>query len=160
MSLLTEKKQDALALRQQGAGYGLIARTLGVSRTTARRLVDPACAERMRVTSREAKRRVAGTCEECGARTHYHGGPGIRVSRLCSDCGSDLGGRLERERMRGKGPVELAALAYIGDGERRFMEIARALGITKGHMGVLAHRMVRYGILERPRRGVYRKASA
>lgn len=71
--------------RQEGLGYGTIARRVGVSKNTVRRLADPVYAERQRMLSREAKRRRTGTCEVCGGVTRYNGRDGP-VSRICNSC--------------------------------------------------------------------------
>lgn len=105
--------------------------------------------------SREAKRRRTGTCEDCGTETRYNGRT-APVSTLCLPCAS---ARSAAAKI-GTGSAQSRVLAFIGEGERRFVEIMRGCGMTHGHTSVCLHRMRRHGLLERPRRGVYRKASA
>lgn len=105
--------------------------------------------------SREAKRRRTGTCEDCGATTRYNGHTAA-VSNLCHGCAC---ARHAATRI-GTGTTQARVLEFVGDGERRFTEIMRGCGLTHDHTSNLLHRMCVRGLLERPRRGVYRKASA
>ncbi|MFL5864680.1 MAG: hypothetical protein ACJ780_28620 [Solirubrobacteraceae bacterium] len=107
-------------------------------------------------SSREAKRRRTGVCEDCGGVTRYGGQKDAAVSRLCVSCSA----RRVNGRRRGTGPTQARILAFVGDGERRFMEIVAACGLGKGPGCSHLHRLLKLGLLERPRRGVYRKPTA
>lgn len=82
MSVAAEQARE---LHDSGLGYKRIAKRLGVSATTVRRLLDSDYAERMRVQSREAKRRRTGVCKTCGGVTRYGGGK-VPVSEECAEC--------------------------------------------------------------------------
>lgn len=107
-------------------------------------------------SSREAKRRRTGTCEDCGGVTRYGGKRGEPVSRLCPSCSQT---RANAPR-RGTGPTQARVLAFIGADERRYMEIVDACGLGKGPTIAHLDRLLRHGLIERPRRGVYRKPRA
>lgn len=111
-------------------------------------------AEADRRSSREAKRRRTGTCEDCGGVTRYGGAKGRPVSRLCAICSA----KRNAAARRGTGTTQKRALDFIGDGERRFMEIVNGCEITPDIGKSLMHRLLKYGLVERPRRGVYRRS--
>lgn len=77
-------------------GKKALARRYGISATSVRRILEPEFAERMRIETREAKRRRTGTCERCGAETRYGGGKQA-VSRLCVPCSRIVNTRWTRE---------------------------------------------------------------
>jgi predicted transcriptional regulator len=56
---------------------------------------------------------------------------------------------------RGTGPMQAVTLALLADGPKHFMEICRALDKPKGAIGPHLLRLMRYGLIERPERGVY-----
>jgi hypothetical protein len=150
-------KEEALRLRDQGLGYKKIGATLGVSEATAHRLVDPAYAERQRISSRVAKQRRTGTCRVCGTTTRYNGAAhgGLAVSDICNPCAAREVGAAKR----GHGPMIERALAILDGKELRFTEISHTLRISNGYTAQLLHRLRTYGLIERPRRGVYRKTA-
>lgn len=96
-----------------------------------------------------------GRCRGCGAKTTGCFGPG-KAPDLCQRCAARKTGVAKR----GSGPMQRKALTFIGDGERGYMEIAHALGISKNHAGVLLHYLLRYGLVERVARGRYRRPGA
>jgi hypothetical protein len=104
--------------------------------------------------ARARKERYRGSCIVCGKPTTGCKGPGRAPNRCASHSAA-----LTNMRRRGTGPSEQRVLAFVGDGERRFVEIVRGLGIGRGPAGSMLNRLVGYGLLERPRRGVYRSAS-
>ncbi len=106
--------------------------------------------------SREAKRRRRGICEDCGTETRYNGHNGTGVSRLCNPC---MNRRIAASR-QGTGPLGQRILSFVGDGERRMGEIADVCGASYKMTATALHRLVRYGLLERPAHGVYRKAES
>lgn len=112
--------------------------------------------ENNRRASREAKRRRTGTCEDCGATTRYNGHKGKPVSRICNPCAARRSGLAQR----GTGLRMQQLLDLLSHGPLRFTEIHTGLGISKQNMGWLVGRAMKYGLVERPERGVYRKASA
>ena len=82
---MNEMAQRAHELYVPGVfGYSVVAKKLGVSTTTVRRLLTDGDAEKMRVQAREAKRRRVGVCEDCGGPTRYSGKSSM--PRICSDC--------------------------------------------------------------------------
>jgi hypothetical protein len=107
-------------------------------------------------SSREAKRRRTGTCEDCGAVTRYGGQKGRPVSLLCVSCAQK---RAQGPR-RGTGTTQARILDFIGADEHRFMEIVSGCGLGKGPTIAVLHRLMKIGLVERPRRGVYRKPRA
>jgi hypothetical protein len=64
-----EAREDVADLRALGWGYKRIADHLGMSHTTVRRWVDPAYAAEMRTQARARKKKLQGTCCDCGAWT-------------------------------------------------------------------------------------------
>ncbi len=112
--------------------------------------------EKSRRLSREAKRRRTGICESCGNPTSYNGLTNNGPSRVCRPCSAVERGLAKR----GTGSAETAILAFIAKDERRLFEIAAGVGITWNHAHVTLHRLMRYGMVERPRRGVYRRVAA
>lgn len=109
--------------------------------------------------ARAFKKNCVGTCERCGAATRYNGHDGRRVSRFCGVCGPLIGGGMTREARIGKGHVQAKILAALSDErERRFVEIMHETGIPKNQMGPTLDSLMRSGLIERPRRGVYRAA--
>ena len=147
---------EALALQQQGLGYKRIGRALGVSPTTARRLLLPGYRERLALSSNAAKKRRTGTCSECGGETRYNGHNGVAISTLCAGCGSAKGAATQRERLAGNGPMQMRLRALLVDGPLRFSDIRDALGTPNGHTGNLLHRLVKHGKIARISRGLYR----
>lgn len=101
--------------------------------------------------SREAKRRRTGTCRVCGAVTRYAGKPGKPVSELCPEHAARENG----ERQRGTGALQLRILDYLSE-PRRYSEIRAEMGVD---IGMSLHRLLRYGKVERVKRGVYVRAS-
>lgn len=59
-------RRRAEQLRAEGYGWKTIAKEVGVSASTVRRLLDPEFAEQSRVSSLEAKRRRSANCIDCG----------------------------------------------------------------------------------------------
>ena len=106
--------------------------------------------ERELATSRALKESYRGQCEKCGRRTTGCNGP-CHAPKLCYRCSPVEVGR----RQRGTGPVTSVALAFF-EKERRFSDLRDHLGISNGHTGMLINRLLRYGLIERTRRGYYR----
>lgn len=146
-------RQRAAELRATGLTYQAIADELGVSWATAYRWSDPEKEQRQREMSLAYKRRIHGTCERCGAVTNYSG-HGINASRFCAPCGSVVGGEIQRERTRGKGPLQLAIVAFLSE-PHRYIEIRDRFGLTSSHTGVQLNRLVECGMVSRVSRGVY-----
>lgn len=113
--------------------------------------------QRELAAARAYKRRQRGTCERCGRATRYNGRDGKVVGRFCRACQAIRGGEFART-LRGSGQLQRDTLELISDGERRFIEIRDALGISDGHTSVHLNRMLRYGLIVRVKRGVYRVA--
>jgi hypothetical protein len=152
----SRRLEHAQALRELGHGYKVIARELGVSDTTVRRLIVPGFAERMRRLSREAKRRRTGRCERCGGVTRYNG-HGRSVSQLCRACGARAGAEYA-ETLRGTGTLARAILDAVDGEPRRFMELCQIVDRTPNQIGVTLDRLLKYGLVEQPERGVYIRA--
>jgi hypothetical protein len=124
------------------------------ARDRARALNSPSY-QRELAASRALKETYRGVCEGCGKPTTGCDGPGT-ARQLCLRCTAQARGL----KQRGSGPLVAAALAYLQGGDRRYKEIATHLGISNGYMSALADRMLKYGLVERPARGVYRKVTA
>ena len=77
--------EEAQHLKRLGWGYTRIAARLEVPRSTVIRWVNPASAERQRITARRRKESYRGTCRVCGASTNGGNGPGT-ASDLCWHC--------------------------------------------------------------------------
>lgn len=139
-------------LRDQGMSLAAIARETGLSVSKVRRILSPEYAERMRQLSREAKRRRTGTCEKCGTETRYNGHAHV-TSRLCLPCAAAASGLARR----GHGPRPRQVVDLL---ERQptatYTEICRHLGVVGPHAANVLNRMVRFGLIERVSRGVYR----
>jgi hypothetical protein len=105
--------------------------------------------------ARERKESYRGICEKCGASTSCCDGPG-KAKALCITCSN----RKANKARRGTGPMSGAIVAYCAGQPRRYTEIRDHFGISKGHTSVAVNRLVKYGLLERVSRGVYRKAAA
>lgn len=151
----TEKGDAVLIARElhrQGLGYTLIARELGISRTTARRYVQPGTWERHREQSRRNKQKRRGACRNCGAETRYNGKTVNGPSELCLPCASRLTGG--RKRRTGERQLQLAGLLATR-GPQRLTGIASLLGITANHAMVLLIREMRAGRVVRVKRGTY-----
>lgn len=97
VSSIPEDVREAIRRAYVPRVFGLkrVASQFGVSKTTARRIVDPDYNERNRRASREAKRRRTGVCRECGGVTRYNG-HGRAVSDLCATCANALHERCSR----------------------------------------------------------------
>jgi hypothetical protein len=151
-----ERSAQVLALRRDGLTYRQISERLGISLTHAKRCGSAPSYETTLRCSREAKRRRIGTCERCGAATHYGGKK--EAARLCVSCN----GEYSRERglsLRGSGPTQQRALALLAAGRTAtFTEIADVVG--RNFAPLLIGRLLSYGLIERVSRGVYRKAAA
>jgi hypothetical protein len=102
--------------------------------------------------SREAKRRRTGTCSDCGAVTRYGGRKGEPVSERCFKCAAVLAGKTKR----GKGSVNRRVLLYLRK-PRRYSEIRDHFGLSDGMANLTLQRLLRYGLVERVERGVYRR---
>lgn len=111
---------------------------------------NAAAAERSRAASRAAKQRRRGTCEDCGAVTRYNGRTVNGPSRWCPSCGS-------RHSHDGQvGPMQARLYALLRErGEARYMEIARALGISKNYVGAMLNHELGGGRIARVSRGLY-----
>lgn len=133
--------------------YWGISREIGLSYKTIRRWLDEEFAERDRRHSRETKQRYQGVCSECGGPTRYSG-HGTQTSLICRNCANR---RSNRDRL-GDGPRVRQIFAYLADGERRLTEISHHLDKPVKPTSSLLRRMLTQGLLERPRRGVYRIA--
>ena len=126
------------------------------SRDRARASNSPAY-QRELAASRALKCSYRGTCERCGGATRYHG-HGLRVASLCAKCSREDLAALAVAK-RGHGPTVERVLAYVGGSERRFSEVRDQFGMSNGHAANVLHRLVKFGFLVRPRRGLYRRAS-
>jgi len=111
--------------------------------------------------SRRAKENQRGTCERCGKQTSWQGGRGKpKSARLCSGCALIVYPSLYSDRQRGHGPTIARLLMLLQDGrERHRSELRDAMGVTDGHAANILSRLVRYGMVVRVRRGVYRRAT-
>jgi hypothetical protein len=114
------------------------------------RVLSPQALENNRRSSREAKQRRRGVCVECGAETRYAGYRGQPLAPHCKPCGD----RISADKKRYRGSVVERFLPMC-DGATPISEIARILGISVQHAGVLAGRMIRYGAIVRVARGRY-----
>lgn len=102
--------------------------------------------------TRDWKARQKGTCVDCGGETRYDG-HGRRTAERCGRCGPAHSGR---ERV-GKGPTQARVLAYLDEyGQARYSEIRAGVGIHYHSLSRVMHRLLKAGLIERPRRGVYR----
>lgn len=108
--------------------------------------------ENARRLSREAKRRRTGTCADCGTVTRYGGRAGVAVSVRCPSCSAQ---KNAAENKRGKGPLNSRVLAELQHGPMTYSEIRDMLRLPNTRMGPLLVRLLRYGLIERPRRGLY-----
>jgi hypothetical protein len=136
-------------------GIKRVAATLGVPTSTIARWVNPTYAERNRRASRLRKQRRRGVCELCGGETRYggHGGSG-NVSATCASCNASR----SRERgiaERGHGSTVERLLEFLSDGPKRYAEIADHLGDRRAQTSEALARLRRYGLIERPERGLY-----
>lgn len=105
-----------------------------------------------RASELEWKRRQRGVCVDCGGETRY-AGHGRRTSERCGKCARALVGRLRV----GKGKVQRRVLAYLADyGDVPYSEIEKGLGVPYHSLSQVMHRLLKAGLVERPRRGVYR----
>jgi hypothetical protein len=105
--------------------------------------------------SRALKERYRGTCKLCGAPTTGCNGKDAAPD-ICVHCSPGYYGPRYAAARRGRGPVVERALALL-DTPHRFSEIRDELGITNGHTGQMLDRLLRYGLVERLDRGVYRR---
>jgi hypothetical protein len=135
-------------------GAKTVARIVGVSEGTVWRVLSAERRERDRVLSWEAKQRRRGTCERCGGVTRYNGHSVNGPSRICTSCNARAAAEREKLR-RGTGPLEQRILGLLASGPRRFSEITTELGLYHGLTGSTLHRLLRYGLIYRPSRGVY-----
>jgi hypothetical protein len=150
-----ERIAQATPLREQGLTYQEIAERLGVSRRTISRCFNERDYETTLRTSREAKRRRTGTCEDCGEPTRYNGHTVNGPSRYCEPCGHQRQGL----SLRGRGFTG-EVLAYLSE-PRRFSEIRNHFGISSGYTGmILVGRLMPYGLVTRLSRGVYQRTDA
>jgi hypothetical protein len=123
------------------------------SRDRARALNSPAY-QRELAASRALKERYRGQCERCGNPTSGCHGPGLAPT-LCLSCSATK----VAEARRGQGATVSRVLELLDGRELRMIKIAAELGITTGHAGNALHRLLRYGLVERVSRGVYRRAA-
>lgn len=107
--------------------------------------------ENSRRSSREAKRRRAGTCVDCGGRTGYNGHGTNGASVRCARCN----GPRTADMMRRTGPVRAAILAALSDGPMGPSELAARIGVSVNHTNVKLQRLMLYGDVVRVSRGVY-----
>jgi uncharacterized protein YerC len=153
-SKVATRQERARKLRADGATYREIETRLGLSYSTVRRYLDPEFAERMRVASRDAKRRRRGRCRVCGAETSYNG-DGKAVSDLCQKHAAQEAGL----RRRGKGRHQLRLYAFLTQ-PRRYTAIRIHLGISSAQLSVMLNRELRGGRIRRLSRGVYVRGDA
>lgn len=148
---------DAQTRRQLAAGVITqreAAARLGIAVRTLQRSLHPDLAERDRAFARAYKRRQRGTCTRCGAETRYNGQTVNGPSEFCIPCGKDV----QRERMaeiRGTGPFQKQILDLLASRPHGYMEIVRELDTYKGKVSATLDKLLRYGIVYRPKRGVY-----
>lgn len=157
MSAMTyeQRRAQVLELLAEGMTLRQIADRLDLSYVHVKRVASNGTSyESTLRASRVVKQRRVGACEDCGAQTRYNGHTAV-VSRFCFPCASVRNG----VAARGTGSTQARVLAFIGDGEWPWDEIRVGAGMTKGTAANVLHRMLRFGLLERPRRGVYRKAT-
>lgn len=100
---------------------------------------------------RERRERYRGTCGVCGAPTD--GSSGYNAPRYCVHHEP----RAAVRARRGTGPMQQQALMFCMH-VRSYSEIRDALGITSNHTSALLGRLVRYRLLDRLGRGLYRTA--
>jgi hypothetical protein len=150
-----ERIAQATTLRQQGLNNLEIAKRLGVARSTINRCFSERSHQTTLRTSREAKRRRTGACEDCGTPTSYNGHRTNGPSRYCHSCSVIRSGVKQRGTKFG-GEV----LAYLSE-PRRFAEIRDHFGITNSYLSQMLYgRLLKYGMVTRLERGVYQRTDA
>jgi hypothetical protein len=148
-----ERIAQVAPLRAQGLTYAQIAERLGVSRGTVARCFSEASYESTLYTSREAKRRRTGTCEDCGNPTRYNGRTTNGASRYCEPCGHKRQGLM----LRGIG-LTGEVLAYLSE-PRRYSELRARFNLSEDYISqMLYQRLLPRGDVIRLSRGVYQRA--
>lgn len=152
-ALRAARAAEAARLRAEGLTYERIAVRMGISRSYASCLVSDPTGEQ------DAARKASygGECEVCGARTDGSYGRAL-APKVCAKCAPVFYAPTFAAK-RGTGPVMSRALALCAE-PIRYADLRDALGVSNGWASVLLHRMVRYGLIERVSRGVYRARAA
>lgn len=114
----------------------------------------PEVYERELAQARARKDGYRGTCKNCGASTDGSQGPG-KAPVYCAHCSPRF---QSGPTMQGTGPEQARLFKLLEGGPRRFTEIREILGWTTGMTASTLHRLLSYGLVERPRRGVYQMA--
>jgi DNA-binding MarR family transcriptional regulator len=155
MTKLTPEIEKEIHRRYKPGVYGMkrVARDLGISETTVRRVLKPPeWYERQKRLSREAKHRRTGECVDCGGQTRYSGKGSQPVSTRCPQCAA----RIKALSWRGTGPKNSEALRFLREnGPSRMHEIRDELGVTTVRTFNILHRLMDYGLVVRVSRGVY-----
>lgn len=142
-------------------GYRRVAKELGVSEGSVRRAVDPAFAERHRIASRDRKRALRGTCHRCGQETRYGGkklSGNLGVSIYCAACNAVISAE-RAKTMRGHGSTVGRIIALLENHPARYSEIRDTCEISNQRLGGALDRLLKYGLIERPSRGLYQLAA-
>jgi hypothetical protein len=147
-----ERIAQMTPLRKQGLTYAQIAERLGVSLSTVKRSFSDRAYETTLRTSREAKQRRIGSCEDCGTPTRYNGRTVNGPSRYCEPCAHTREGL----KLRGTG-LTGEVIAYLAE-PRRFCEIRDHFGLYNAYLSqMLSGRLLKYGLVKRLERGVYQR---
>lgn len=144
-------RERVINLRAKGLSYREIATRLDCNLSYVKRCGAPNAYDNNLRDSRDRKREVRGTCEDCGGVTRYSGTKGKRISSLCAGCSAKRTGLA----LRGTGHVHSEALAFLRQ-PRTFSELRDHLGVSNGYVSQMLYtRLMRYGLVRRVKRGVY-----
>lgn len=153
-------REAAVRLRGEGLSYAQIGRALGVSKSTARRWVNPEVAARERAARRawdwryrewNGRRRDAwrARCQECGRPMGAGSGDPSRRAARCEHCRRVRGRRRVRARRR--------VIASGWQAGASLVEIAARVGSTASSIGAEVSRMRRDGWTLEYRNEAYRR---
>jgi hypothetical protein len=142
-----ELAANVAACRALGMTWRETAAELGISYGYARDLYNDPDGSK----ARARKDACSGYCAECGCRTTGSNGY-AKAPDLCYRCQTKRAGIAKR----GRGSTVSRILAFCAEQPRRYGEIRDTLDISSDQVGYALNRLVRYGLLERVTRGVYR----
>jgi DNA-binding transcriptional ArsR family regulator len=126
-----------------------IANLCGISRSYVSSLLSDPTGERQMAR----RQSYAGVCVDCGAPTSSSGTS--RPSPRCVKCAGVLAAA-RGKAMIGTGSTQKKIIDALAGGELRYMEIVRATGIPINSLNQTLKRLRVNGLVQRPRRGVYR----